>query len=86
MSSVADNAAKQRFELMVDNQIVFADYKRKDNELSILHVEVPVALRGKGAAGQLMAGIAAIGKQDDLKLIPVCGYAVAWMRRQGDIF
>jgi predicted GNAT family acetyltransferase len=78
---VTDNQALSRFELDVDGQTAFADYRRGDGRLVIPHVETPVALRGGGVASHLMQGIVDHARAEGLKIVPVCPYAVAWMRR-----
>jgi len=78
---VKDNQAKNRYELEIDGQIVFADYRRDGGNIQILHVETPPSLRGKGAAAELMKGIMEIARVENLKVIPVCPYAVTWMQR-----
>jgi predicted GNAT family acetyltransferase len=80
-AEVTDNAGRSRFELKVDGQVVFAEYRRMDGRLAILHVEAPPPLRGTGAAGRLMEGIAAQARAEGAKLTPLCGYAAAWLRR-----
>ena len=79
--SVTDNAARRRYELDVEGQTVFSDYRRDGDTVALTHVEAPVALRGTGAAGRLMEGIMAIAEAEHLKIRPVCSYAVAWMAR-----
>lgn len=54
---VRDNLERHRFELDVDGQIVFADYRRQGSSLIIPYVEAPRRLRGTGAAGRLMKAI-----------------------------
>jgi predicted GNAT family acetyltransferase len=79
--TLTDNTARQRFEMNVENETVFADYRHDDGILSILYVEAPPALRGKGAAGQLMQGIMDKAKADGVKVRPICGYAASWIER-----
>lgn len=79
--AITDNAAVSRFELDVGGQTVFARYRRQDDTVVILHVEAPPGLRGTGAAGRLMQGIADHAKAEGLKLVPVCSYAAAWLKR-----
>lgn len=79
--AITDNAAANRFELEIGGQTVFARYRRQDNTVVILHVEAPPGLRGTGAAGRLMQGIADRAKTEGLKLVPVCSYAAAWLKR-----
>jgi uncharacterized protein len=78
---VRDNPERSRYELDVDGQIVFANYRWRDDVLVITHVEAPVPLRGTGASDRLMRGLMEqmCGKQT--KVLPLCGYASAWLRR-----
>ena len=78
---VIDNAARHRYELEIDGQTVFSDYRRDGDTVSLTHVEAPVSLRGTGAAGRLMEGIMDIAAKESLSIVPVCSYAVAWMKR-----
>jgi predicted GNAT family acetyltransferase len=78
---VRDNQEQSRYELDIDGQIVFANYRRNGLTLAILHVEAPVPLRGTGAAGRFMQGIMEIARATGAKIVPQCGYASAWLRR-----
>ena len=78
---VHDNRELQRFELPVDDQVVFADYRRQSGRLVITHVEAPPALRGTGAAGWLMQGMLELVRADQVKVLPLCSYARAWIQR-----
>ena len=80
-ASVTDNPALHRFELAVDGQTAFAVYHREPGLLTITYVESPVALRGTGVAGQLMQGVLEKARAEGVKVAPVCGYAVAYMKR-----
>ena len=81
MAELRDNAAAHRFEMDEAGQTVFADYRRRDDQLIIDHVETPPALRGAGAAGRLMELIAQRARAEGRAIVPVCGYAAAWIAR-----
>ncbi len=81
MTHVVDNKTRQRFELEEHGLIAFADYRLSGTRLSIPHVEAPPALRGTGAAGRLMDGLLGIARRDGLKVVPICPYALAYIRR-----
>ena len=70
-----------RYEMDEQGLTSWADYRRRGDTLYIDHVESPVALRGSGAAGRLMAALAADARSKELKLTPICSYAAAWLRR-----
>lgn len=80
MDNLHDNAAGSQYELVLDGQTVFARYRKSDGVLTILWVESPPALRGAGAAGRLMKLVAAEAKAKGWSVVPVCGYAAAWLR------
>ena len=70
-----------RFEIDIEGQTVFADYRLEDKTLYITHVESPPALRGRGAAGQLMQQIIEKTQKETLTVVPICGYAASWIKR-----
>jgi len=84
MAEVTDNAAAGRFELVEQGQTAFADYRLSDGRLILPHVEAPPALRGTGAAGRLMEGVLTEARARGLKVVPLCGYAAAYIRRHAE--
>lgn len=81
MQQLHDNTDAGQYETVIDGQTVFARYRRDGNVLTILWVEAPAALRGTGAAGKLMKLVAAEARTQGWSVVPVCGYAAAWLRR-----
>lgn len=69
------------FQLEENGARAFADYRTQEGRLIIPHVEAAHALRGTGAAGRLMEGVADAARKRGLKIVPLCPYADAWMRR-----
>lgn len=82
--SVRDDSARRRYEMTVEGQAVFADYRLHGDILHILHVEAPPALRGTGAAGRFMRALMEEMRRRKLSVLPVCGYAAAWLARHGE--
>jgi predicted GNAT family acetyltransferase len=79
MSELRDTG--DRYEMDEQGLTSWADYRRSGDRLYIDHVESPPALRGSGAAGRLMAALAADARSKSLRITPICGYAAAWLRR-----
>lgn len=88
MGQFRDDAAENRFEQDFNGEAgaaqVWADYALRDGTYFILHVEADTTLRGTGAAGAFMQALAEYAREKGLKLVPRCGYAVAWHRRHPD--
>ena len=80
-SAIRDNTAGHRFELERNGHLAFANYERRGSTLVIRHVEAAPPLRGTGAAGELMQGVAEIARAEGRKITPLCGYAYTWIRR-----
>lgn len=88
MSDFQDLSADRRYEQAFEGGRVWADYADGSGGRAILHVEAEDALRGSGAAGKFMQNLADDARAEGTKLIPRCGYAVAWFKRhpdQGDV-
>ena len=81
MNPITDNTARNRFELVEEGKLAFADYRLDGHVLVLPHVEADPALRGHGAAGRLMAGVLEVARERGWKVRPVCGYAAAYIER-----
>jgi predicted GNAT family acetyltransferase len=81
MTILHDDVAKGRLEMTEAGQTVFALYRRDGRRLIVDHVEAPAALRGTGAAGRFMEALAAQARANGDRIVPLCGYAAAWLHR-----
>lgn len=86
MTDFRDVPASNRFEQGFataegEEGCVWADYAKQGQIRVILHVEADPQLRGSGAAGRFMAALVDHARAEGLKLVPRCGYAVAWLKR-----
>ncbi|MEO5917486.1 MAG: GNAT family N-acetyltransferase [Luteolibacter sp.] len=81
METITDNTARSRFELVEEGKLAFADYRLDGILLILPHVEADPALRGKGSAGRLMAGVLALARERGWQVRPICGYAAAYIER-----
>lgn len=81
MTEITDNTARNRFERVEEGKLAFADYRLDGDVLILPHVEADPALRGRGAAGRLMAGVLDLARERGWKVRPICGYAVAFIER-----
>jgi len=78
---ITDNVAAHRFEVTAGGRTAFLDYDRTPTTLTILHTEVPPEFRGGGVGGQLVEAAVASARAAGLKLIVVCPFARAYLRR-----
>jgi predicted GNAT family acetyltransferase len=81
MAAVRDNKAQNRFELDVDGDVAFANYRLTPSAVIINHTETPRALRGRGIASELVRGALELIRADGRKVIAGCGFVVDYLRR-----
>jgi len=78
---VVDNTASQRFELEVDGQVAFLNYERSDGALTLIHTEVPAALRGHHIGDSLVKGALAAARREGSRIVAVCPFVRAYLRK-----
>ena len=81
IGAVTDNVAQGRFELNVDGHVAFLEYERTPNTLTLMHTEVPVEIRGRHIANRLVEAALAIGRSEGRRLVVICPFARAYLRR-----
>lgn len=79
MAAVRDNKAKSRFELDVEGQTAFANYRMSPAAVIITHTETPRSLRGRGIASELVRGALEIIRADGQKVVGACGFVADYL-------
>jgi predicted GNAT family acetyltransferase len=70
------------FQAIVDGQRCVVDYRLSGNVLTITHTLVPRPVEGRGIAAQLTQAVLDHARAQQLKVVPICSYARAYMRRR----
>jgi predicted GNAT family acetyltransferase len=83
MSSVRDNPRELRYELLDDSGAMIGQirYVLEPGAVVLVHTEVDPRFEGHGLAGELVQGAMNDLRERGLKMIPVCPYVRAWLRR-----
>ena len=75
VSAVRNNPARSRYELDVDGDIAYANYRMRNGVVEITHTETPAALRGRGIGEKVMLGALEQIRTEGLKVKPLCSFA-----------
>ncbi|GAA4808059.1 GNAT family N-acetyltransferase [Olivibacter ginsenosidimutans] len=75
------NEVEGRFEMIVENQTAFVNYKERNQKIFLVHTQVPTALEGQGVASALIEKILQYMEENDYKLVALCPAVVAFIRR-----
>src|SRR4030095_1648633 len=78
---VVHNERAGRFEAHIPEGVCRADYRRVGNTLHMVHTEVPAQVRGRGAAGRVVAAALDYAQAQGLKVMPMCSYVRGYFQR-----
>jgi hypothetical protein len=78
---VRHDAARQRFEALVDGVRADLDYEQRDDVLCLTHTGVPPAIGGRGVGGELVRSALEYARAKGLKVVPSCPYAASYIAR-----
>jgi predicted GNAT family acetyltransferase len=79
---VTDVPGRQRFQAVLDGQVVgFAAYQKTDELIVFTHTEVDSSLEGQGVGGALVRDALDQVRGLGLRVLPICPFVQAWMVR-----
>lgn len=78
---ITNNVSERRFEVRINGLLSKLDYIQDEDTFVITHVGVQPELRGQGVAGILTQAGLEFAKAKSLRVIPMCSYATAYIRR-----
>ncbi|HSL42979.1 MAG TPA: GNAT family N-acetyltransferase [Anaerolineales bacterium] len=78
---VTHNEANNTFEVWIDGKLSKLNYIQEAKNFVITHVGVYPEHRGQGVAGKIVEAGLDYARQNSLRVIPMCSYAAAYIRR-----
>jgi len=82
--AVTDNEIASQFEAEVDGNIALLTYKRMGRSIVLNHIEVPVALEGRGIASKLTRTALELARMEHLEVLPVCPYVSGYLKKHAE--
>ena len=82
---VHDNPERSRYEAWADGEVVgFAQYRRGNGRIAIVHIEVDAAHEGTGVGSQLASVALDDARRRELAVLPACPFVAEYIRRHSD--
>ncbi|MBL6279420.1 N-acetyltransferase [Micromonospora fiedleri] len=79
---VEENAAKHRYEILVDDALAgFTAYLPRGEALVFTHTEVDPAFQGMGVGSALMRGTLEQVRAQGQRIVPQCPFMAAFIKR-----
>lgn len=79
--AVQDNTVRNRFELQVDGDVAFINYRRAGNVVTMTHAEVPARFEGKGVGSALARGALDLVRAGGGRVVPACPFVAVYVQR-----
>ena len=79
--AITHNPDENRFEVWIENQLSKLDYLENGHTIVMTHVGVHPDHRGQGVAAKLTEVALEYAKGKSLRVIPMCSYVAAYIRR-----
>ena len=79
--NVVMNEKAGRFEIALDGETAFAEYRLHPGTITLPHTVVPEAFGGRGYAGVLAQHAFDYARQHGLKVIPTCPFMAGWVKK-----
>ena len=78
---VIDNAEGSRFEVHLNGETAFAEYRLLESGILFPHTVVPPAFEGKGVGGAMVRHAMAYARERGMKVIPVCTFFAGYIAK-----
>ncbi len=83
--NLKNNTHRHRFESETSGKLSIVDYRLVDDEtLALTHTEVDPSLEGQGIGTQLVEDVLQYVSQNNLKIVPLCSFVRAYLKRHPD--
>jgi predicted GNAT family acetyltransferase len=82
--TVTNNTAAHRFEVSLEGEVAFAEYRMHPGVIELPHTVVPPAFEGKGVASALARYAFGHAREHGLKVNPTCPFMAGWVKKHPD--
>ena len=81
-TEVRDQPDHSRYEILVDGVVAgFAQYRRGDDRITVMHTEVDDAYEGQGLGSELVRHVLEEARAAGLAVLPSCPFTASWIKR-----
>ncbi|QEC70088.1 N-acetyltransferase [Panacibacter ginsenosidivorans] len=71
----------QQFEVSMDNELAFLQYRFYKDDIALMHTDVPDTLGGKGIASALAVHALEWAKEHQKKIIVYCPFVASYLKK-----
>jgi predicted GNAT family acetyltransferase len=78
---INNNKDRQQFQVLVDGELAFLEYRMHDGRIVLMHTEVPEKLGGRGIGSALAAYSLNYARENHLPVKVYCPFVLSYLKR-----
>ena len=78
---VTNNETMQQFEVSMDNELAYLQYRFYKDDIALMHTDVPDKLGGKGIASALAVYALDWAKEHNKKIMVYCPFVASYLKK-----
>ena len=83
---VVNNVEKSRFEVFLNGEYAFIDYRYYHKDIAFMHTTVPDAFRGKGIASAMAVEALDFAKEQHRKILLYCPFVSKYAKEHPEYY
>ncbi len=79
--TITNNEQQQRFEVAVDNELAYLEYRFHKNDIALMHTFVPESLGGRGIATELAKFAFKYAEDNKHPIMVYCPFVAGFLKK-----
>lgn len=82
--NVTNDPKRQQFQVNMEGEVAYLEYRWSDGVLVLMHTEVPDKLAGRGVGSALAAFAFGYAREKEVRVKVYCPFVAAWLKKHPD--
>jgi uncharacterized protein len=82
---VTNNEQRQQFQILIDGEIAYLEYRLHDGMIVLMHTDVPEQFGGRGIGSALAAAAFDYARAHHLKVKVYCPFVLTYLKRHPEL-
>lgn len=83
--TVINNQQRQQFQIVIDGEIAYLEYRLQEGLLVLMHTDVPEQFGGRGIGSALAAAAFDHARAHHLKVKVYCPFVLSYLKRHPEL-
>ena len=79
--TIINNEQVQQFQVFVDGEMAYLEYRLNKGDIVLMHTEVPDKLGGRGIASALAEHVLKYAREQKIPVMIYCPFVASWIKK-----